>query len=73
MILEITKQSVIMITMRIMWVFDVNKVAYELFGDFAKVGAPQPDSDSKNPQEIFHENVSLAENFDRNILYSYSK
>ena len=40
--------------MRIVWVLYVKKVAYELNGPFAKVGAPQADNDSSNPPENIH-------------------
>ena len=49
-ILEIAKQVLIMKTMRIVWVLDVKKVAYELSGPFA----PQADNDSSSPPEDFH-------------------
>ena len=68
MILEITKQRAIMITMRIVWVFDVKKVKKELPGPYVKVGPPQADKDSNYPPEIFHRSVFLAENFDWNTL-----
>ena len=37
MILKIAKQRVIKITTSIVWVLDVEKVAYELSGHFAKI------------------------------------
>ena len=40
MSLDIAKQRVIMVTKRIVRVLDVVKIAYELSGIFAKVGAP---------------------------------
>ena len=52
MILEMTKQRVIMINMRIVWLFDIKKIAYELTGSFAKVRAPQADKDSINPENL---------------------
>ena len=52
---------------------DVKKVAHILSVPFAKVGAPQSNNDSSNPPENFHNNVCLANIFDLNILYSYSK
>ena len=61
MILEITEQKVIMITLRIVCVLSVKKVANELSGSFAKVGAPQADNNSSNLPKIFHKNVFLAE------------
>ena len=59
MILEITKQRVILITMRIVWVLDVKKVVYELSGPFARVGAPQADNDSSNRSESFIKKIFL--------------
>ena len=50
---------------------DVKKVANELSGPFAKVGAPQADNDSGNPSEMFHKNVFLTKIFDWTTLYSY--
>ena len=38
-IVKRTKQRGIMITKRVVWVFDVNKVAYEVSDPFDKVGA----------------------------------
>ena len=49
MILEITKQRVVMIIMMTAWILYVKKVAYEMSGHFAKVWAPQADNDSGNP------------------------
>ena len=46
-----------------MWVLDVKKVAYELSGPFAKVGAPQADNDSSKPPEMFHKKVFLTKFF----------
>ena len=40
------------------------EVAYELYGPFAKVGAPQADKYSSDPSELFHENVFLTESLD---------
>ena len=57
MILEIRKQRVIMITMRIVRVLDVKKVVYELPGTFA--GAPQSDNDSSKPPENCHKKFFL--------------
>ena len=58
MILEITKQTGILITMKIVWVLDVKKVAYELSCPFAKVGAPQADNDSsKGVYDVIFETV----------------
>ena len=54
--------------MRIVWVLNVKKAAYELSGPVAKVGAPQADNDSSNPPENFRETVSLAKSVDWNIL-----
>ena len=34
-----------MTTNKVVWVFDVKKLAYELSGIFAKVGVPQADND----------------------------
>ena len=48
-----------MITMRIVWVLDVKKVAYEVFGPFAKVKAP----------ENVHKNIFLAKSLDWNKQY----
>ena len=62
-----------MITMRIVWVLDVKKVANELSSPFAKVGAPRSDNDNSNPPENFHKNVFPAKSFDWNTLYSYRK
>ena len=50
--------------MRIVRVLDITKVANELSGPFAKVGAPQTDNDSSSPPEIFHKNIFDAESFD---------
>ena len=61
MILEITKQRVIMIIMRTVKVFVVKKVAYELSGPYVKVVAPQADNDSSNPPENFHKNIFLSQ------------
>ena len=57
MIPEITKQRVAMITMTIVLVMDVKKVANKLSGPFAQVGAQQADSDSIKPLNIFHKNA----------------
>ena len=62
-----------MITMRIVWVLYVKKVANELPYPFAKVRAPQADIDSSNPPEILHTNDFLAKSFDWNKQYSYRK
>ena len=51
-----------------MCVLDVKKVANELSGPFAKVGAPQADNDSSNPPEIFHKHVFLAKKFILNYI-----
>ena len=64
MILKMTKQRVVLITMRIVWVLDVKKVANELSG-------PQADNENSNPPEIFHKNVFLTKSFDWNTLYGY--
>ena len=61
-----------MITMRILRVLDVEKVAYELSGSFARVGAPQADNDTKGPED-FHKNIFLVKTFDLHLLYSYQK
>ena len=71
MILEITKQSVIVIYMWNVWVLDVKIVANEMSGPFTKVGAQQADNDSGKPLEFFHKNVFLDKSFDWNSLYSY--
>ena len=63
MILEILKQRLAMLTMSSLWVLDVKKVKYELFGPLAEVGAPQADNDSSNPPENFHKNVFLVKSF----------
>ena len=63
MILEITKQGVIMITLRIVRVLDIKKVAYELAGPSAEIVSPQANNDSSNPQEKIHKNVSLGKSF----------
>ena len=42
---------------------DVMKVAYELSGPFAEVGAPQADNGSSNPPGNFHKNFSLDKSF----------
>ena len=52
-ILEITKQIVIKITMKIVRVLDVKKVVYDLSGPFAKIGAPEADNDSSSRPENF--------------------
>ena len=57
MILDITKQSVIIIIIRIVRVLDAKKVANELSDLFSKVGATQADNDNNNPPEIFHKQV----------------
>ena len=59
-----------MITMRIVWVLDVKKVANELSDPSGKVGALQADNDSSNPSEIFHIQIFLAKSFDWNTLYN---
>ena len=66
-IVEITTLRVIMLTLWVGRVLDVKKVAYELSGPCAKVGAPQGDSDSSNPENL-HKNVFLTKNFVLNIL-----
>ena len=71
MILEIAKQGVIWIIMRIVLVLDVRKVANELSGPFAKVGAAQAENGSSNPSEFFHKNIFLVKSFDLNTLFSY--
>ena len=48
---------------KIVWVLDVDEVAYEMSSHFAKVGAQQADNDSSNPSENFHKNFSLAKSF----------
>ena len=73
MSLEITKQRVIITIKRVTLVFDVEKVAYELSGLFAIVGAPQADNDSSSPPGNFNKNVFLTQRFHWNLLYSYSK
>ena len=72
-VLDITKQGAMMITMRIVLVLGVKKVAFELSVPFATVGAQQADNDSINPPENGHKNVFLAKSFESNILYSYRK
>ena len=54
MILEVMKHRVIMKTMEIVRLLDVKKVAYELPGPFAKVGAPHAGNDSSSFPENFH-------------------
>ena len=54
--------------MKIVWVSDVKKVAYELPGPFAKVEAPQADNDSSIPPEIFDKYVFPTKSFVWNIL-----
>ena len=73
MIVDIAKQLVIMITITIVWVFDVKKDAYELSDPFAKVGPPQADNNSSSSPENFHKNIFFAKSFDGNILFSYFK
>ena len=64
MILEVTKQTVIMIAKRNVLVMDVKIVAFELSDPFAKVGAQQADNgNSSSPPEVFHTSVFLAESF----------
>ena len=70
MIMEVTKQRMIIIIIRIVRVLDVKEVAYELSGPFSKVGASQADNDSSHPPENFNRNVFLAKIFDFIILYS---
>ena len=55
-ILEKTKQRVAILTLRIVRVLHVHKVADELSDPFANVGAQQADNDSSNPPENFHKN-----------------
>ena len=62
------KQRVIMVSMRIIWALDAKKIAYELSGSFAKVGAPQADNESSKPPKNFNKNVFPAENFAWKIL-----
>ena len=50
---------------------DVKKIAYELSGPFAKVGAPKADKDISNLFQNFQKNVFVAKSFDSNIRYSY--
>ena len=52
-----------MITINTVWVLDVKKGANELSGPFAKVGAPQANSDRSDPLEIFHKNVFFCQKF----------
>ena len=73
MILEITKQKLIMITMCIVWVFDVKKIENELSGPFAEVGAPQSDNYSNNLPKIFHKICFFPKSFDWNTPLSYCK
>ena len=47
---------------------DAKKIAYELSGPFAKIGALQADNDRSNPPESFHKNLFLAKSFDWTIL-----
>ena len=53
-----------MITMRIVLVLDVKKVAYELYGSHAKLEVPQAGNDSRNSPVFFYKNVLPAKNFD---------
>ena len=62
-ILGITKRRVTVVTLKIVWVFDVKKVAYELSATFAKAGAPQANNDSNNRPEIFHKKIFLQKVF----------
>ena len=62
-----------MITMGIVWVLDVKRVAFELSGSYAKVELPQADNDSRNSPENFQKKVFLTKSFEWNILYSYRK
>ena len=73
MILKVTKQRAIMISMRIVWVLDVMKVTYELSGPSTKVGAPLADIDSSFPPENFHKNIFLVKSFVWSVLYIYRK
>ena len=59
--------------MEIVSVFDVNKVANEPSGPFAKVRAPQADNDSINPYEFFSQKRFSDWMFDWNTPYSYQK
>ena len=59
--------------MKIVLVMNVKKVAYELSGPSAKVGAAPADNDSSNPLENLNKNIFIAKSFDWNILYSYQK
>ena len=61
MILEVTKHRVI--TVRILVILDVIKVAYELSGPFAQIEAPQADNSSSTSPENFNKNVFFAETF----------
>ena len=60
-----------MITMGIVWVLDIKKVAYELSGPFAKVGPPQADNGSNKPPENFRKKNVFFNSFDLNKLYIY--
>ena len=63
MILEKAKQGVLMMTMRTVRDLDVKKVANELYGPFAKVGAQLAANESCNPTESFHKNAFLTKSF----------
>ena len=73
MVLEVTKQKVIMITTRIVWVLDVMNVAYELSVPSAKVWVSRADKDNNNSPENLRRKVFLDKSFDWNLLYNYRK
>ena len=58
MILELTKQAVIMIT----GVLDVKKVAHDLSGPLVEIGASEANNKSSNPPEIFHKMLFYLKN-----------
>ena len=61
--MEITKQRVIIMTMKTVLVLEFKKVAYELSGPFVKVGAPQAENDSSYPPENIRNNAFLTKSF----------
>ena len=63
----------IMISMRNVSVLHIKKVANELSGPFAKVGALQADNDSSNPSETFYKNIFLTKRFDLSLFYQYTQ
>ena len=57
MIMGMTIQGVILITMRNVRVLEAKKLAYELSGLFDKVAGPQADNDSSNSSATFSQKL----------------